>query len=133
MITTTIKILSCILHDPLFLQKYIPLPSYEVPVSHADISLSQQVLGYQPKTSVEEGTITSTCISTFDSVLNSKEIHIHVMIISLYSIIEIHCNQIIIEHYWTLFQVSVLVISERCNSYCNKCTSDYYNTKVRSR
>ena len=92
--------MSCILCDPLFLQKYIPLPSYEVPVSHADISLSQQVLGYQPKTNVEEGTITSTCISTFDSVLNSKEIHVHVMIISLYSITVIRSLSIIIGHYF---------------------------------
>ena len=29
-----------------------------------------------------------------------------------------------IGHYWSLFLVSVSVISERCNRYCNKCTNN---------
>jgi UDP-glucuronate 4-epimerase len=35
--------------------KYVTAPPGEVPITHADISKAQAVLGYQPKTPVEEG------------------------------------------------------------------------------
>ena len=36
-------------------QEVVPLSPAELPVTHADISLSQQVLHFSPRVSVEEG------------------------------------------------------------------------------
>lgn len=35
--------------------KYVPLPNYELPITHADISMTTEVLGYEPQIHVEEG------------------------------------------------------------------------------
>ena len=44
-----------VVEEFIILQEYRGLPEFDLPATLADISLSQQVLGYAPRVAVEEG------------------------------------------------------------------------------